>query len=58
MQYISALVLFGSCTLDCRESKYFLRGPETLIERITTNIYGNSFTNLVIIYLLILLCPD
>ena len=56
LKVMPALALCGRWTLDFKKSKCFLRGPETLME--TKNYNGNLFTNVIIIYLSILLCPD
>jgi len=57
-RHVSVLALNCSWTLDFRESNYFLRGPEILMEVNNFKISGNLIANLIIIYLLILRCPD
>jgi len=55
--YVPVLALIVSRTLDFRESKCLFRGPE-IWESTTTNNHGNLDTNLIIIFIFMLFCPN
>ena len=55
---IPVLALTERWTLGFRESNCFLRGPGIIMEINNYRISDNLVTTLIIVYILILLCPD
>ena len=58
LSLIPILALIGSRTLDFREFKCPFRGPKILMEITTTSNLGNMDTNLIIIFIFMLFCPN